>query len=274
MPFKRIRKAVKKVGRVGRALAPIGKAALSMTPAGQAAMRVGRRIKRGMTTEQLALGKSMMHLAGVGAYALENAAANDALSIPGPIPGTNAVMNPKTANVPRFKNSDVDLVISRSEYITDLVSGTGTPTAFDLSSYEVNPGLSIEDGGVFKWLPNVASNFQQYEFKQLCFEYRPTSGMATGSNTALGTVTLSGAYDPLSNIPQDKSDMLNQQFAISGTPANEIIYPVECKKSEHATQLLNIRTGPLTPQQNAVNYDYLRLDVASNAIPTAGQNPW
>ena len=28
----------------------------------------------------------MMHLAGVGAYALENAAANDALSIPGPIP--------------------------------------------------------------------------------------------------------------------------------------------------------------------------------------------
>jgi len=220
---------------------------------------------------QRALGKSVLNLAGVGAYAIDSGAVDPQVPDMSSAPSSMSIMNPKTARVPSFKNGEVDIIISRSEYITDIVSGPNSPSLFDLTSYSINPGLPIDEGGCFQWLPNIAASFQQYQFKQLVFEYRPTSGNATGSNTALGTVTLSGAYDPTADVPTSKLDMLNQQFAISGTPANEIFYPIECKQSEQSTNLLNIRTGALTSAQNIVNYDYARMDIASNAIPTGNQ---
>lgn len=180
----------------------------------------------------------------------------------------SSVMN-DNSYAPSFKTSGRDVVISRSEYLTDIYSGTGTPTAFNLQSFLVNPGLNQGNGGAFSWLCNIAANFQEYTIEQMVFEYRPTSGNSTGSNTALGTVIMCANYQSTDANYTSKAGMLDSQWALSGSPDKQILFPVECADKQF--KMYDVRTGPILSTQNQDLFDFCNFQIATLGCPTASQ---
>lgn len=202
------------------------------------------------------LGKQFQRITGVGSYYVNN---------------NRSIMNPKTAYAPRVKNSDEDVVIARTEYVGDVISGLGAPTDFTSTEYQLNPGMSVADGGLFNFLPNLAQNFAHYKFEQCVLEYRPTSGNATGANTALGTVFMCASYVPSDNPCESKLEALNSQYAISGAPSKTLLFPIECKSSTQNLKMHQVRSGPLKDNQNIDLFDFARVQVCSEGIQTQSQ---
>lgn len=207
------------------------------------------------------LGKQFSRITGVGDYYLHD--------------GT-LIGSPQTAKTPILESSLINnsVTISRSEYITDIHSGFGTPsTAFTNQSFAINAGLSITDGGAFSWLPIVASGFQQYRFKQLVFEFRSTSGNAVSStNSSLGTVIMSANYDSTLPPYTTKTEALNSQWASSSSSDKTLLFPIECRPRESKERWYDIRSQPIKSNQNIAIYDLATFQIATQGLQEEDQN--
>lgn len=197
-------------------------------------------------------GKQFATLTGVGAYYMNDNNNNNSRSI----------MNPRTAT-PRVQSADDDVYISKCEYLMDIKSGpTGTPTDFNQQVFYLNPGLDVEEGGLFTFLPALAQNFSQYSFDQCILEYRPNSGNSVSStNAALGSVIICANYIPTSDPCENKVQALNSQFAVSTVPSKPILFPIECKASQQNLKMHQIRSGELKVNQNQDLFDYAMIEV-------------
>lgn len=242
-------------GTAARTGAAVG-AAVGSSAAGKPGAAVGAYVGR-------RLGRQFAQITGVGDYYLESGT-----KIASPFTGITPVMESSLKN-----NINT---ISRSEYITDLYSAPtleGSSTPFNLDSFQVNPGLTTADGGVFSWLPLVAAGYQQYRFKQLVFEFRSTSGNAVSStNSALGTIVMCSHYDPTQPDFASKNDALNSQWAVSGGSDKSIMFPIECSPKQGGSKWYDVRTSPLKANQNISFYDVVKFMVASQGLQEAGQN--
>lgn len=212
-----------------------------------------------------AVGRQFAKLTGVGEYSIQNIPSNSSYR------SSNSIMNPRTAFAPTFKSRTQDVVLTRSEYLCDIYTGTGTPTNFNLQNFNINPGLNYSKGGAFSWLSGIAPNFQEYRFEELVFEYRATSGESTGSNTALGSVIMAANYQATDPNYSNKAQMLDSQWSISGPPCDNILFPIECKNSEQQLKFHNIRAGPLGSNQNQDLFDMANFQIATIGCPTASQ---
>lgn len=171
--------------------------------------------------------------------------------------------------IPNFKGSD-STVISKREYIGDIVSGSmsGLSTAFTSQSYPLNPGQNSP----FPWLSMIASNYEQYDILGMVFEFKSTSGDATGVNTSLGTVIMATQYDPTKPGFQSKLEMEDYFFSTSCKPSSSMLHAVECKNSLSPTSgLLYTRTGALTGADLRWT-DFGKFTVATQGMPNAGTN--
>jgi len=197
-------------------------------------------------------GKQFATLTGVGAYYMNDNNNNNSRSI----------MNPRTAT-PRVKSADDDVYISKCEYLMDIKSGpTGTPTEFNQQVFYLNPGLDVEQGGLFTFLPALAQNFSQYSFDQCILEYRPNSGNSVSStNAALGSVIICANYIPTSDPCENKVQALNSQYAVSTVPSKPILFPIECKAAQQNLKMHQIRSGALKDNQNQDLFDYAMIEV-------------
>lgn len=131
-------------------------------------------------------------------------------------------------SVPEFKSSKHGCEIIHREYITDIVSING---AFNTQMLTINAG----NEQTFPWLSSVASNFQQYEFKGLMFEFKSNAADAlTSANVSLGSVLMAVQYDA-ENLaaPESKSEFLNLQGSTSGRPSCNQVMGVECYRPEN-----------------------------------------
>ncbi len=196
------------------------------------------------------IGSGIGKIFGSGAYAM-----------------TNSLWN-VSQQCPAMHSSDESVVFRHREYICD-ISGT---TAFTLSEFPINPGLSI----TFPYLSTIAQNFQQYRFKGLVFEYRSTSATAlvSGTNTAMGAVMLAAQYR--SDAPDflDKQSLLNEMWSVDCKPSENVFLPVECAPQETPLRFSYIRTGSLSANQDIKFYDLANLAVAvqgSQATNTIGE---
>jgi hypothetical protein len=94
---------------------------------------------------------------------------------------------------------------------------------------------------MFPWLSQLATNYEQFSFKGLLFEYKTMSGNAlTSTNTALGTVILATQYNTNDTPFTSKIEMEQYEFAQSVVPSCSIIHPVECAPSETVLSKLYI----------------------------------
>jgi len=177
----------------------------------------------------------------------------------------NAILN---AN---FKNA-TGTVITHREYITDVYSGSipggSTSTAFDISSYPINPGQTR----TFPWLASIASNYEEYEILGMVFSFVATSGDSVAStNTSLGSVILATEYDPTKPAFANKQAMENYQFSSSAKPSQSQVHAIECKKNLTPVKMLYVRTGALTGTDLRWT-DFANFHIATVGHPSAGVN--
>lgn len=168
--------------------------------------------------------------------------------------------------VPRFGASKNGrrTVVRHREYISDIISSAGAGM-FRRDTYALNPGNIL----LFPWLATMAEQFEEYRIKGLLFEFRSMSGDAiTGSNTALGTVAMCTQYNVLQPIFNTKQQMENYEFGMSARPSESMIHPIECKKSETPTNILDTRTVAAYQtydQSNGVTAGTLSGGIPANA---------
>jgi len=140
--------------------------------------------------------------------------------------------------VPSFSKNECTTITHRS-YITDITSSS-VAGAFSIQKYAINPGLS----GSFPWLAAIATNYEEYEFDGLVYEFVSTSGDSVGSTTtSLGTVILATQYDPTKPNFDTKQGMENYSFSQSAKPSCSILHAVECKKNLSPVKCLYVRSG-------------------------------
>lgn len=245
-----------KVVEMAQALTIAGAASQAGGYAGaKAGKRIGRALGSRRTGKKVgryvgrAAGAYLPRLMGMGAY--EVGVPNDNL---------------------RMDVAQDSMTVVRSEYITDVYSGTGTPSAFNIDTYAVNPALDTNNGGTFTWLPQIARAFEEYKFEQLVFEYRPTSGSATGADTSVGEVIIAGQYRNASDDYVNKQQMLNSMFATSAAPYQKQMFPVELAQQSRPFQWHNCRDSNLPANSDLDLADTIKLSVATQGCPTASQN--
>lgn len=167
-----------------------------------------------------------------------------------------------TTGVPEFAKAKRIVTIKHREYLGDI---TGS-TAFSSRSWSLNPG----DDTTFPWLSGVASNFQQYRFKGLLFEFVSTSADALNStNTALGTVVMATQYNV--NRPNfvSKQEMEAYEFSCSTRPSASLLHPIECNPDETPMTHLYVRSGTVPSGEDARMYDLGKFQLATVGMQAA-----
>ncbi len=130
----------------------------------------------------------------------------------------------------------------------------------------INPG----DDATFPWLSGVASNFQQYRFKGLLFEFVSTSADALNStNTALGTVVMATQYNVNRPAFVSKQEMEAYEFSCSTRPSASLIHPIECDPDETPMTHLYVRSGAVPSGEDARMYDLGKFQIATVGMQAA-----
>jgi hypothetical protein len=151
-------------------------------------------------------------------------------------------------------------VISRKEYVTRVVAPPGG--SFNNTSFSINPGLS----GVFSWLSQIASNYDEYEFYNLVFSYHPV--ISTASTTgAMGSVIVACNYN--AGAPKFSSfrQMVEYDGAVQSRICDPIIFGVECEPSKNAGHDSEyVRVGAVPVGQDIKTYDIGTFQFATSDV--------
>jgi len=167
-----------------------------------------------------------------------------------------------SASIPAMHKSDQLIVVRHREFLTSLTSAS---TYTVRAAFSLNPGLK----STFPWLAAVAQNYQEYRFKGVVFHYVPTSGMVTGTNTALGSVMFQTSYRASDVAPTTKYEMLNEFWSNESLPCEAMCHPIECKPSETILTSRYVRDGAVT--DDVMFYDYGTTYVAVQGQQSTGQ---
>lgn len=163
------------------------------------------------------------------------------------------------------------VIISFREYIGDIyapgTAGSGTATPFAIQSFALNPGIQA----TFNWLSQIASNYEEYEFIQLIFEYRSTTTDIGNSTTGqCGTIVMATNYNAGADTFTDKQTMLDYAHAHDCKVTENMSHGVECapNKTAISTQLY-VRSGPAPSGSDIKTYDKGKFQVAICNCPPA-----
>lgn len=155
-------------------------------------------------------GKALNSIMGHGAYTVQK----------------NSLMSDQS--VPQFGSAmkeDGAIRIRHREYITDVVSSSSTG-AFKIDSYKISPS----EPSTFPFLSQIASNFEEFMFEGLLFEFVSTSG-SISSTQSLGTVCMATQYNSNSLQYVNKQQMETGAYSCSGCACNNLMHPIECDKA-------------------------------------------
>lgn len=130
--------------------------------------------------------------------------------------------------------------------------------AFTNATYPLNPGNEL----LFPWLSGIAQHFDSWEPNGVVVIFKSLTSTYAASQS-LGTVVIASDYDVYDPPYLSKIEMENSEFAVSGSAAQNLMHPVECKPSERMTKLFNTRVGPIGSNDNKRFFDLCNVQVAS-----------
>jgi len=172
--------------------------------------------------------------------------------------GTSPKYNILSGSVPQFSSSHATNIVCHREYIGDIAGTTG----FNNNIYPLNPGVQT----AFPWLQTVATNYQQYRFHGIMFEFRPliTDFVTSG---APGVVVMSTSYN--ADLPKylSKQEMENAEFAVSTKPTMTLRHMVECDPQQTSINQLYVRSGSVPVGQDLRLYDLGNFQFATQSNP-------
>jgi hypothetical protein len=188
-------------------------------------------------------GNSVSKIFGLGAYKMNS---------------NSLFSNATGTQVPVMHSSNESVVFRHREYIGEVSSST----VFSLTPYAINPGLASS----FPYLSTIASCFQEYKFRGLIYEFKSTGATAlvSGTNTAMGTVSMVAQYRADAPTPTNKLEMLNEMWAADAKTSDSFILPIECSPKENPMKIQYVRTG------SGFTGDIKLYDLAKLSIATVG----
>jgi len=150
----------------------------------------------------------------------------------------------------RMAKSNV-CVVRHVEYIADVASLNGS---FNAYGYPLNPGVPT----VFPWLSIMASNWEKYRFRKLCFLYR-----AKSATTEAGSVISMVDYDSSDSPPLSKQTMMASNYVDSNTWMS---HTYDCLASNLGDTMnyRYVRFGPNPPDTDIKTYDLGRFYIATD----------
>ncbi len=169
-----------------------------------------------------------------------------------------------SGTIPNMHNNSQTIVVRHKEFIGDILSSTGFTIQRVL---DINPGNST----LFPWLATLAQQYEEYRIRGMVYHYIPTSGMAiSGTNAAVGNVMIQTSYRASTNVPSDKTEMLNEYWATDARASEMFCHPIECSPKENPFNVHYVRTGAVPTTDSILMYDYGRTFVATSGNPASG----
>jgi len=162
-------------------------------------------------------------------------------------------------------------VIRFQEYLSDIytTADISNPSAFTIQNFLINAANPT----TFPYLSQIASNYEQYCFEGILFQFRSTSADALNStNTALGSVMLATQYDVADPVFASKSEMLNYEFSNSIKPSDSCIHMVECAPNQNVLNDLYTLRGIQPGGTDARLFNLGRFSIATVGFQAANVN--
>jgi hypothetical protein len=171
-----------------------------------------------------------------------------------------------SAGIPMFGPEQQNYTVSKAEFITNIYA---PPNAGEFSNLvlPLNPGLAQ----TFPWLSLVAPQFEEYEFEQLMFYWRPMVSDFNSSTGQVGEIVMATQYNPSEPPFSDISRAKNYMGAMSAKTSTAMNQGVECdpRKNSGAAGKY-VRLGPLTGTNSDLKqYDQGNLNVMISGTPPA-----
>jgi hypothetical protein len=166
---------------------------------------------------------------------------------------SNSLVNKfqQSGSVPAMHSNNSSVVVRHKEYIGDVIATSSTAFSIEYT-LPLNPGISAS----FPWLSVIASQYQEYTWKGLIFEYKSVSGESvSSSNTALGSIVMSTNYRATAAAPTSKQLMLNEFFSTDDKPSDDFCHPIECNPKENPYNVQYVRTGAVPAGEDQKTYD-------------------
>ena len=167
---------------------------------------------------------------------------------------------------PRVRNTNRGeaMIVNHREYLGELVTGAGTPTAFTLQTYAINPGNST----LFPFCARLAQNFQEWEIRGMLLELK-SEASNTATSLSLGSMFAAVDYNSLDAAPVSKVELENMEYACSNKPTDSIIMPIECARKNDVLTHLYIANDSDYLTGDKRLYDLGNLFVGSYGCPVA-----
>lgn len=171
------------------------------------------------------------------------------------------------ASPPRVKNTNKGeaTVFSHREYLGELLTGTGTPSAFTLQQYAINPGNSL----LFPLTSGIARHFQEWEVRGMLVELK-SEASNTATSLSLGSMFCAVDYNSLDPAPLNKTELENLEYACSNKPTCSILMPIECARANSVMTHMYVVTDDQLPGGDPRLSDLGNLFIGSYGCPEAG----
>jgi len=138
------------------------------------------------------------------------------------------------------------------------------PTStFHIEHHFVNPGKEM-----FRWLSQVADNFEEYRFERLSFEYKPVISSATYSGS-MGSIVMAVMYNAGATDMETFAQMVEYSGAVEKRICDPLIMRVNVDKKTHAGEEHFIRTGSVPFGEDIKTYDIGKLLIATDHISSS-----
>lgn len=167
---------------------------------------------------------------------------------------------------PRVRNTNRGeaTIVNHREYLGDLLTGTGTPTVFDLQTYAINPG----NPSLFPFCADISKNFQEWEIRGMLVELKSLASN-TATSLSLGSMFAAVDYNSLDAAPANKIQLENMEYACSNKPTDSILMPIECARKNDVMTHLYIAEDSDYQGGDRRLYDLGKLYVGSYGCPVA-----
>lgn len=174
------------------------------------------------------------------------------LSVSAPV-ASSRMQRTSKPKMTTMKNGDCR--ISHREYITDIVAGAGSPSAFAVQALSVNPGQV----GTFQWLSRIAANYESYKFSRLKFDYATEAPSSLG-----GTLVLALDYDAEDAAPVSKQQAMSYRSSVRSAPW------APCQHTSLGEDLSKSKTNFVRPGAQPAGTDIKTYDIGNLFIISQG----
>ncbi len=190
---------------------------------------------------------------------------------------TNDLFADTGSQAPKFrtvKDETGAMIVTHQEYIGEIYGNSlqpsGEPKVLEYSKFLLNPGMEK----TFPWLSQIAQNYQEYEFQQLVFSYRPSLADINSNNGQVGEILMATNYRPTDPAFASKSDIKRYPHHSAARCLDAQDHGVECDKSKLplAKNVMYVRNESLSSLENINDYDlgFTQISVHNTPASVAG----